>query len=94
MKYIIVPYLMLDIENNLTTKNVFVDGILNGLFVALIFALISFFIGQSILYRLKFFISLFFKFAFMVLSYVFPAIIILLIFPMIYLLFFINFIQF
>jgi len=27
MKYIVVPYLMLDIENNLTTKNVFVDGI-------------------------------------------------------------------
>uniref|UniRef100_A0A915NN47 Uncharacterized protein n=1 Tax=Meloidogyne floridensis TaxID=298350 RepID=A0A915NN47_9BILA len=77
MKHMVYSHFpMLDVDGLSTTGNNLLDGILNGLFIATIIAVMSVIMGQCILHRLKSCVVLFVKSTFMMMSYIMPATII------------------
>uniref|UniRef100_A0A914NSE8 Presenilin n=1 Tax=Meloidogyne incognita TaxID=6306 RepID=A0A914NSE8_MELIC len=77
MKHMVYSHFpMLDIDGLSTTGSNLLDGILNGLFIATIIAVMSIIMGQCILRRLKSCVVLFVKSTFMMMSYIMPATII------------------
>ncbi|KAF7638774.1 hypothetical protein Mgra_00001854 [Meloidogyne graminicola] len=64
---------LLDLNSTLTTGNALIDGILNGLFIATIIALMGIILSQCISHQLISYVILFVKSSFLMTAFIMPA---------------------